>query len=105
MAAITWKKANDGTWVVTGPTGMVRIGTVTVTKRDGTKQEVEIERLGKPFGPLGQQNVYGYPKAAAKTTTERAQNGGARSSYGRFCSECGERITPGSTCWETGMRH
>jgi hypothetical protein len=46
--------------------------------------------------------------AQPKKTTTRT-GGYRRSSYRRSgpyeCEECGDRVYPGSTCWETGVMH
>lgn len=34
-----------------------------------------------------------------------APKGSARGNRPYECEECGERVTPGTQCWETGMTH
>lgn len=35
-----------------------------------------------------------------------ASSSGPRPPRGKYeCPECGEYVTPGTVCWETGMRH
>ena len=61
----SYRKTTNGTWVVCGPTSVVRPGaTVTVTKKDGTTKTETIATTGKPFG----DQVYGYPVAATRST-------------------------------------
>lgn len=48
-------------WAVCGPTEEVKVGTVTVTKKNGDEQDVEVVSLGKPFRTdQGEEMVYGY---------------------------------------------
>ncbi len=63
----TFRKTNQGEWVVFGTLDEVTIGKVFVTKKDGKKAPVDVERVGKPFTVDGRQMVYGYiaPKGAA----------------------------------------
>lgn len=44
--------------------------------------------------------------AAATTTTPTRERRGALKAKERYeCSECGDFVMPGTTCWETGARH
>lgn len=63
----TFRKTNQGEWVVFGTLDEVVVGTVMVTKKGQTKlAPVNVERVGKPFSVDGRQMVYGYlaPKGA-----------------------------------------
>ena len=83
--SITWRKSKSGEWVVCGPVDDVRVGVVTVTKRSGVIEHVEIEKLGRPFQTDdGRTLVYGYPAKTERTTTA------TRSSYRGPCENCGE---------------
>lgn len=96
----TFKRTKSGEWVISGPASIVKTGTVTVTKKDGSRKTVTVERVGKDFQAGGRTCRYGY-LAAERSAAARPQRSGHRSE----CGECGEFVTPGTTCWETGHRH
>lgn len=100
-AAISYRKTKTGEWVAFGPADAIVEGcTCVVTKRDGTTKTELVERVGRIFQVDGRDMVYGYlaPKAV------RGHSGGRRG--GRWeCDECGEYVTPGTRCWETGLIH
>lgn len=55
------KVKKTGKWAVCGPTDEVKVGVVTVTKKNGDTQDVEVVELGKPFRTdEGEELVYGY---------------------------------------------
>lgn len=58
-----WRRDTYLTWVVHGPIDVIVEGaTVTVAKKDGSEDEVEIAFLGSPMkGPGGADWVLGYP--------------------------------------------
>lgn len=106
-AQVTYRKTKTGEWVVYGPAAVIEPGrTVDVTKRDGTRKAETIERVGKPFAADGRQMVYGYLAKTGSTSSGRS-TGTRRPSrnHRRYCDECGEPETPGTTCWETGFQH
>jgi len=83
--SITWRKSKSGEWVVCGPVDDVRVGVVTVTKRSGVIEHVEIEKLGRPFQTDdGRTLVYGYwPESSPQG--ERRFREGFRASGSRWC--------------------
>jgi len=70
------KDRRTGRWNVFGPASEVRVGTVTVTKKDGTHRQERVVKVSKPFDVNGTPHVYGYLED--NTTKE--------------CAECGEKI-------------
>lgn len=74
---ITYRKTQRGDWVAFGPQRELKVGPVTVTKKDGTTKQEVVTGLGQPFDVKGVPHVYGYLKP-------KAGQGGA------VCAECGK---------------
>jgi hypothetical protein len=75
----------SGEWVVFGPAASVRVGRITVAKRDGSTKVEEVERIGKPFQVDGVAYVYGYvaaresrPATASRSRARHASSGRCR---------------------------
>jgi hypothetical protein len=66
----TFRKNTKGEWVVYGTTSEVRVGKVTVSKKDGPSKTVTVTSLGAPFRANGVAMVYGY-LGATKSATPR----------------------------------
>lgn len=95
----TYRKTKTGEWVVFAPASALKPGTqIAVVKRDGTTKVETIATVGKTFIVEGKEFAYGY--LAAKPAKPAKPAGRSN-----CCQECGEFIRPGSTCWETGLRH
>lgn len=73
----SYKKTKSGEWVVCGPVATMKVGLVLVSKKDGTIEPKQIDRLGRPFDSM----VYGY---IAASVTPARPNG----RYGRGGKEC-----------------
>lgn len=56
---ITYRKTRSGEWVAFGPASIVKPGTVTVTKKDGSTKQETVLSVGKPFDVDGVAHVYG----------------------------------------------
>lgn len=56
----TFRKTKQGQWVAFGPTTALRVGSVTVAKRDGSTKTVQVEKVGKSFAVDGVECAYGY---------------------------------------------
>jgi hypothetical protein len=82
---VTYRKAKDGRWIVCGSVSEVKIGSVRVTKRDGSTKTEIVESLGRPFATENGMMVYGH--IAARTSASSS----ARRGNGR-CRECGGPI-------------
>jgi len=70
---IYYRKTKRGEWVVFGPAHLVKQGTVTVTRKNGTQQTEVVGSTGRPFDVGGVPHVYGYlaprqPNAGTATT-------------------------------------
>lgn len=98
----TYTKLRDGSWGIKG-TGLTPGARVTVTKRDGETKE-ETVRAILWTGPDGTQlaTLHAGQRASRSTgsSPRRRRRGGSYE-----CKECGDYVTPGSQCWETGMEH
>jgi len=83
---ITYRKnARTGEWNVFGPQHEVKVGVVTVHKKDGTTKSERVVRLSKPFDVNGEPHVFGYlEKETSHQTPHQASHG--------TCDECGEPI-------------
>ena len=86
-ATVTYRKTQQGEWVAYGPATAVRVGAVTVTKRDGSIKTEQVERVGKTFTAGGIPMVYGY---LAKTAASRPARSAARNRWqGSYsCDDC-----------------
>lgn len=116
---ITFRKTRTGEWVAFGPTKQIKVGTVQITRRDGSVVEHEVIRTGKGFQVDGVYHRYGYldpyakprtikqatapavkpatpapaPKVETTTTTTPAQTVTRirRPEVGTSCDACGKR--------------
>jgi len=80
---ITYRKnARTGEWNVFGPQRELRVGVVTVHRKDGTTKSERVVRLSKPFDIDGVAHVFGYLE---KETSHQASHG--------TCDGCGEPIS------------
>lgn len=73
--AAQFRKNNQGAWVVMGPASEVRVGWVTVSKRDGRTSKVQIASVGQHFTANGVAMVYGYiaERGAAKPVAPKSE--------------------------------
>jgi hypothetical protein len=82
-AVISYRKTGKGEWVAFGPAAAMRVGTVTVTRKDGTAKTEYVERVGKTFQAGGVDCCYGY---LAKTAPAQRRS---RNQYeARTCDAC-----------------
>jgi hypothetical protein len=101
---IKYRKLRDGNWGVAGPASEVEADkTITVSKSDGS---TKVEKVGKILaGPFDDGNVLATivkSGSSGGSGSRRSSNGGERR---RECDECGDYVTPGTRCWETGIIH
>jgi predicted RNA-binding Zn-ribbon protein involved in translation (DUF1610 family) len=79
---ITYRKnTRTGDWNVFGPQSELRVGVVTVHKKDGTTKSERVVSVSKPFDVGGVPHVFGYLEN--KTSYQGSH---------RTCDNCGERI-------------
>jgi hypothetical protein len=100
---IGYRKTRQGDWAVCGPATEVRVGAVTVTKRDGTTKTETVTRLGSVFETPEGPMVYGYLAAKAPSGNGGRRYGGRNTDNapgGRSCPECGQRDC--SKAWSRG---
>lgn len=100
---ISYKKLKDGTFGVIGPVEEVKPQTsVTVRKKDGRTKSEMVTKVSKPFASFDGSGMKVIGFLAPRTFS----GSGSRRSGGRYeCEQCGDMVTPGSSCWETGMTH
>lgn len=97
---ISYTKLRDGSWGLRGH-GLADGVTVVVVKRDGTRKTETVGRvLWRGTDGLALATIAG--ASSAPRQGRRPFSTGAR----RYeCPECGDYVTRGTTCWETGCRH
>ena len=89
---VTFRKSKDGRWVAFGPASEVSLGTVSITKRDGSRTLRIVESVGRPFDVRGVAHVYGYLAADREARKEAYY-----ASQGR-CRDCGGPIQNAPHC-------
>lgn len=95
---MTYRKTKDQVWVAFGPAAELRLGTVTVRKKDGRAQLERVERVGKPFDVAGVAHAYGYLVPSGPTGTGPARTRGRGTGC---CGACGGACpTRYDTCWD-----
>lgn len=57
---VCWKRTRGGTWAVSGPASVVKVGMVGVVRKDGTLEDIEVKSVGKTFERNGVEWRYGY---------------------------------------------
>jgi hypothetical protein len=92
----TFTKLRSGSWGIKSTTSVAAGDRVTVTKKSGERQTVTVERVVFAGNGVWLAAIRSEPKS-----------GGRRGGHGgRYeCGECGEYVTPGTRCWETGCMH
>lgn len=70
----TYRKTRDGTWVVFGPSSDVKVGQVTVTKKNGDTKIETVERVSRPFDVDGVAHVYGFVAQRARQYSSRGSS-------------------------------
>jgi hypothetical protein len=92
----TFTKLRTGSWGIKSTTPVAKGDRVEVQKKSGERQTVTVERIVWSGNGVWLCAIRAEPKS-----------GGRRGSHGGSyeCEECGEYVTPGSRCWETGMVH
>jgi len=92
---ITFKRLRNGEWGIQG-LWLEPGEKVTVTRRDGSTTRVTVGRV--LF--TGED---GYSIATIATEPKSVP---VRRRQATFeCQECGDRVRPGTQCWETGLIH
>lgn len=101
----TYTKLRDGSWGIRGR-NLTAGHVVIVAKRDGSTKQEMVSRIVWT-GDDGTQIAAINPAARTCLTETRSRQTARRMNvFGEYtCDECGDRVTPGSRCWETGMRH
>ncbi len=92
---VNYTKLRDGSWGLRGKNLTEHACVVVKTKAGVSKTEY----VGKVIwtGPDGTCIARKAESVGGSTTR--------RSGRRYECDECGERVMPGSKCWETGMTH
>ena len=100
-SSATYTKLRNGQWGIRVP-GTVGAGqTITVTKRDGSTSTETVDRVLWSGDGVSLCSV-----SRGHQSTSHRHGHSSRRSGGRYeCDECGDIVTPGTHCWETGMVH
>lgn len=89
--ACTYTKLRSGNWGVRSTSALYPGQTVTVTTKAGASKTERVER------------VIWSGSGVWLAAIQRSQR---RVPYGKIeCDECGDYVTRGSVCWETGCQH
>ena len=103
---LAWHRRGDGTWVVLGPSQLVRPGAVTVVTPGRRRARVQVVAVGREFVRDGVPMRYGYVAEASPgpccdecgragaTTTARDGSG----LLGRVCASCA-RLAEDERCY------
>lgn len=101
-ATVTFQKLRSGAWGLRSTRALTPGASVEVSKRDGSRDT-------KTVGPLvwSGEGVYLYAIGGTSTRgSSRGSSCGSSRRGGRYeCDECGDFVTRGTKCWETGMTH
>lgn len=92
----TFTKLKDGTWGVRVEGATKAGATVVVQKKDGSTATEKIKAV--LWSGQGVSLCSLQPKDGVKAPFKQR-------THPYVCGECGEKVTPGTSCWETGMRH
>lgn len=96
---ISYAKLRSGEWGIRSDQPIKEGETVTVTIKTGKRAgETKSETVKKIVWTDGKV----WLAAVEKKDAPLAQGRGNKPYE---CEECGERVTPGSQCWETGLLH
>ena len=68
---IVYRKLRCGRWGLCGPASEMRLGIVTVTKKDGSTKEESVCRLGEVFDVDGVPHRFGFLPHKADGTAKR----------------------------------
>jgi hypothetical protein len=96
---ISYTKLKSGEWGIRSDSVVKEGQAVSVTIKTGAKAgQVKTETVKKI--------VWTNAKVWLAAIEPKKDAGSARRGKGPYeCEECGDRVTPGSQCWETGMTH
>lgn len=92
---ISYAKLKSGEWGVRSDQAIKEGETVTVTTKAGQAKSETVKKIVWTDGKVW----------LAAIERKDAQNQARRGNRPYECEECGERVTPGSRCWETGASH
>jgi len=96
---ISYTKLKSGDWGIRSDQVIKEGESVSVTVKTGAKAgQIKTETVKKV---IWTDNKVWLAAIEKKDAPPRGTGGGK--SY--ECEECGDRVTPGSRCWETGMTH
>lgn len=97
MAMASYTKLKNGDWGVRSNVPVKAGESVQVTKKSGETKTETIDRI-----------VWS-GKGVWLCSLRRSNGSGSGRSGGRsgryICEECGDWVTPGTSCWETGATH
>lgn len=104
---VTFSRLKDKSWGLRGP-GLKPGITVPVEKKDGTVVRKTVGKVLWAGDGVSLATIDESGTAAPAPTSARVarKQFGFRPSGGRYeCDECGDFVTPGTQCWETGCTH
>jgi hypothetical protein len=90
----TFTKLRSGSWGIKSTTPVAKGDRVEVAKKSGERQTVTVERVVWSGNGVWLCAIRSEPRSS-----------GSRHGGRYLCEECGEYVTPGTSCWETGCMH
>ncbi len=93
---IVYRKTKEDKWAVFGPASEVKVGTVTVTKKDQSTKQERVVAVSKSFNVDGVPHCYGYleeKKAEGQASTPQVSKPQRGNAQTKQCWECGRRFT------------
>jgi hypothetical protein len=102
----TYTKLKDGNWGIRVAGEATAGGQVRVTKKDGSSKIETVDRVlwtgddRQGGGQISLCSIRASSAPRASVSCAPARRGGRRE-----CEECGEFVTAGTRCWETGLLH
>lgn len=97
----TYTKLKSGNWGIRSTSELIPGQVVAVTTKAGATKMERVEHVVWSGNGV-------WLAAIAQSAPQRssANRSHRRAPYGKIeCDECGDYVTRGSVCWETGCRH
>lgn len=94
ITSCTYAKLRDGSWGLRIVGKAVEGAKVTVKKKNGTENEAVVGTILYTENGVSLATIQEKPRQRSNSRSNRYT-----------CDECGEWVTSGTRCWETGMSH
>lgn len=109
MNTATYRKTQQGEWVIVGSIDIVKVGEVTVTKKSGETKVETVVRVGKTFTTDAGECCYGYTSTTLESTERALRNGDesfvSKAASDAFYAEADRRLAAGEVKVVTGWKN